>query len=229
MTYHIRRECPENSKYVCITRGPNGSQSCIWIPLFGMEHMLIILYTNVVYDDGYLLHVELHWIWFSGFSEEVENVSANQRPDGHRPGKHKLRTGRWYLASCEVSLNSVQTLKKSEVLQSIRGLGVHLSFQICLKKIQTLLKTFISCFWSSFPWIPFSCSRSRKCTSKPIRGQCCVFVFRSKLGRWHWYLVLCEIPLNSVQALQRSRKCICQSEARVTILVFRSTRKTQTW
>ena len=36
-----------------------------------------------------------------------------------------------------------------------------------------------------------------------------------------------EVLLNFVQWLQRSRKCISHSEARVAILVFRSARKTQ--
>ena len=36
--------------------------------------------TNLVEDVEILLPVKFHWILFSGFREEVENVSANQRP-----------------------------------------------------------------------------------------------------------------------------------------------------
>ena len=39
--------------------------------------------TNLVEGVEILLPVKFHWIWFSGFRREVENVLANQRPDGH--------------------------------------------------------------------------------------------------------------------------------------------------
>ena len=69
--------------------------------------------TNLVEDVEILLPVKFRWIPFSSFSEEVENVSANQRPGrpscfSDWPEKHKLGRGRWDLASCQVSLNSVQ-------------------------------------------------------------------------------------------------------------------------
>ena len=38
--------------------------------------------TNLVKDDEILLPVKFRQILFSGFREEVENVSANQRPEG---------------------------------------------------------------------------------------------------------------------------------------------------
>ena len=64
-----------------------------------------------------LLPVKFRWIPFSGFRGEVENVSANQRPGrpscfSDRPKKHKLGRGRWDLASCQVSLNSVQRFQR---------------------------------------------------------------------------------------------------------------------
>ena len=66
--------------------------------------------TNLV-EDVEILLPEFRWIPFSGFREEVENVSANQRPGrpscfSDRPEKHKLGRGCWGLASCQVSLNS---------------------------------------------------------------------------------------------------------------------------
>ena len=68
--------------------------------------------TNLVEDVKILLPVKFRWILFSGIRGEVENVSANQRPErpscfSDRPEKHKLGRGRWDLASCQVSLNSV--------------------------------------------------------------------------------------------------------------------------
>ena len=73
--------------------------------------------TNFVEDIKILLPVKFHWIPFSGFRGEVENVSANQRPRrppcfSYRPEKHKHRRGRWDLASCQVSLNSVQRFQR---------------------------------------------------------------------------------------------------------------------
>ena len=73
--------------------------------------------TNLVEDVEILLPVKFCWIPFSGFREEVENVSANQRPGrpscfSDRPEKHKLGRGRWDLASCQVTLNSVQRFQR---------------------------------------------------------------------------------------------------------------------
>ena len=73
--------------------------------------------TNLVEDIEILLPVKFCWIPFSGFREEVENVSANQRrvrPScfSDRPEKHKLGRGRWDLASCIVLLNSVQRFQR---------------------------------------------------------------------------------------------------------------------
>ena len=65
--------------------------------------------TNLVEHVEILLPVKFRWIPFQG---EVENVSANQRPRrpscfSDRPEKHKLGRGRWDLASCKASINSI--------------------------------------------------------------------------------------------------------------------------
>ena len=72
---------------------------------------------NFVEDIDILLTVKFRWIPFSGFRGEVENVSANQRPGRpscffDQPEKHKLGRGRWDLASCQVSLNSLQRFQR---------------------------------------------------------------------------------------------------------------------
>ena len=72
--------------------------------------------TNSVEDFEILLPVNIRWIPFSGFRGEVENVSANQRPErpscfSNRSEKHKLGRGRWDLASCHVLLNSVERFR----------------------------------------------------------------------------------------------------------------------
>ena len=73
--------------------------------------------TNLVEDVEILLQVKFRWILFSAFRGEVENVSANQRPGrpscfSDRPEKNKLGRGRWDLASCQVSLNSVKRFQR---------------------------------------------------------------------------------------------------------------------
>ena len=90
------------------------------------QHMITIVHLslrlrctkNLVEDIEILLPVKFRWIPFSGFRGEVENVSANQRPGRpsyffDRPEKHKLGRGRWDLASCQVSLNSVHRFQRS--------------------------------------------------------------------------------------------------------------------
>ena len=82
--------------------------------------------TNLVEDVVILLPVKFLWIPFSGFRGEVENVSANQRPGrpscfSDRLEKHKLGRGRWDLAFCQVSLNSVQRFqRRSRKYESLR-------------------------------------------------------------------------------------------------------------
>ena len=73
--------------------------------------------TNLVEDVEILLPVNYRWILFSGWREEVGNVSANQRPGRsswftNRPEKYKLDRWRWCLASCQVSSHSVQRFQK---------------------------------------------------------------------------------------------------------------------
>ena len=114
--------------------------------------------TNLVEDVEILLPVKFHWILFSGFRGEVKNVSVNQRPGwsscfSNRPEKHKLGRGHWVLASCQVSLNSVQWLhrrcRKCEKLTTDDGQRnnsalnnatiVHLSLRLrCTTKDQSL-------------------------------------------------------------------------------------------
>ena len=156
-----------------ITRGPKGHISCTWVQcatfLWNRPWQKFLFTdrsqnTNLVEDVEILLPVKFSWILFSGFREEVENVSANQkqgwpscfsyRPEKHklgrgrwdlpvkfrwipfsgfrgevenvsanqrpgrpscfsdRPEKHQLGRGRWDLASCQVSLNSVQRFQR---------------------------------------------------------------------------------------------------------------------
>ena len=61
--------------------------------------------------------VKFCWILHSGFRGEVEDVPANQRPGrlscfSDRHEKHKLGRGCWDLASCQVSVISVQQFQR---------------------------------------------------------------------------------------------------------------------
>ena len=105
-----------------LTRGPKGHISCTWVQcatfLRNQQGRPFLFSdrpenTNLVEDIEILLPVKFHWIPFSGFRGEFKNVSANQSPGrpscySDRPEKHKLGGGHWDLASCKVSLNSVQ-------------------------------------------------------------------------------------------------------------------------
>ena len=196
--------------------------------------------TNLVEDVEILLPIKFRWIPFSGFRGEVENVSANQRPGrpscfSDRPEKHKLGRGHWDLASCQVSLNSVQrSEEKSKMSQPIRGQGGHLVFPIGPKNTN-LVEDVEILLPIKFCWIPLIGYRGEvenvSANQRPGRPSC--FSDRPekhKLGRGRWDQPSCKVLSNSVQWFQRrSQKCLSQSEARAAILIFWSARKTQTW
>ena len=99
--------------------------------------------TNLVEDIEILLHFKFRWILFSGFRGEVQNVSANQRPGwpscfSNRPEKHKLGRGPWDLASCQVSLNSVQQFqRRSRKCLSQSEARMAILFFLSARKTQT--------------------------------------------------------------------------------------------
>ena len=72
--------------------------------------------TNFEEDVEILLPVKFHWIPFSSFRGVVEKSQPIRGQDGHfvfrLAPKHKLDGVRWDLASCQVSLNSVQRFKR---------------------------------------------------------------------------------------------------------------------
>ena len=108
--------------------------------------------TNSEKDVEILLPVKFRWIPFSGFRGEVENVSANQRPGrpscfSDRPEKHKLGRGRWDLASCQVSLNSVQRFqRRSRKCLSQSEARAAILFYKSAQNTQTWQRTLRSCF-----------------------------------------------------------------------------------
>ena len=90
----------------------------LWIGQGGHFCLLICpKNTNLVEEVEILLSVKFRWILFSGFRGEVENVPPNRMPErpscfSDRSEKHKLDRGRWDLAYCQVSFNSVQWFQR---------------------------------------------------------------------------------------------------------------------
>ena len=141
--------------------------------------------TNLVEDVEILHPVKFCWIPFSGFRIEVENVSANQRPGrpscfSDRPEKHKLSRGRWDLASCQVSLNSVQRFqRRSRKCPNQSETRAAILFFRSARKTQTWKRTFRSCFLSSYIKFCSAVSEEKSKISQPIRRQGSHLVFRS--------------------------------------------------
>ena len=148
--------------------------------------------TNLVEDVEILLPVKFHWIPFSGFKGEVENVSANQRPGrlscfSDRPQKRKLGRGRWDLASCQVSLNSIQRFqRRSRKCLSQSKARAALLFFRSARKTQTWLRTLRSCFLWSFVEFHSAVSEEKSKMSQPIRGQAAILFFRSAKKTQTW-------------------------------------------
>ena len=132
--------------------------------------------TNLVEGLEILLPIKFRWIPFSGFRGEVKNVSANQRPGrpfcfSDRPEKHKLGRRRWDLASCQVSLNSVQRLqRRSWKCLSQSEARAAILFFWSARKTQTWQRALRSCFLSSFVEFRSVVSEEKSKMSQPIRG-----------------------------------------------------------
>ena len=157
------------------TRGPKGHIKCTWVQCAtflkdwpGRPSCFSDLpkNTNFVEDVEIFLPVKFRCRPFSGFRGEVENVSANQRPGrpscfSNRPEKHKLRRGRWNLASCIDSFVEFRSAvsEKWKMSQPIRGQGGHLVFPIGPKKKTNLVEDVKILLPVKFCWIPFSAFR----------------------------------------------------------------------
>ena len=155
--------------------------------------------TNLVEDVEILLPVKFRWTPFSGFREDVQNVWANQRPGGHHDfligPKNKIGRGCWDLASCQVSLNSVQGFQRR-------------SWK-CLSQSQAGRS---SCF-SDQPKNTNLAVKKEEIWLSPMTN--------AQTPTEHWEHVSCQVSLNSVQRFQRrSPKYLSQSEAGAAILFF---------
>ena len=149
--------------------------------------------TNLVEAVEILLPVKFRSNPFIGFREEVENVSANQRPGrpscfSDRPEKHKLGRGRWDLASCQVSLNSVLRFQRSRKCLSQSEARVAILFFPIGPKNTNFVEDVENLLLVKFRSIPFSGFRGEvenvSANQRPGRPSC--FSYRPekhKLGR----------------------------------------------
>ena len=117
-----------------------------------------------------LLPVKFRWTPFSGFREDVENVSNNQMPGRFswcldQLEKQKRGRGRWYLAFCQASLQSRQRMRRrsrnyprkseAKAKYEISMFFTKFFFKAILvfrsaRKTQTCYRTLRSCFLSYF-------------------------------------------------------------------------------
>ena len=132
------------------------------------------------------------------------------------------------LALCQVSLNSVRWLLRSENV-SANQRPRRPSFFPIGPKTRTCERTLRSFFLSNFDEFCSAVSEEKSKMPQPIRGQGGHRLFRiekHKLGRGRWDLASCQFSLNFVGWFQgRNRKCLNKSEARAAILFFGSARK----
>ena len=200
------------------TRGPKGHISCTWVQCATFltdQPGWQFLFTRrpgkhkLVEDIEIFLPVKFHWIPFSGFREEVENVLANLRPGRPscffvRPEKQKLGRGCWYLASYQVLWNSVQRfqrrswkcLSQSEAWEAIFFFPIGPKNTNLIKEVEILLPV-------KFHWIPFSGIREevKNVSANQRPGRPSSFSNRPekhKLRRG-WDLASCQVSLNFVQ------------------------------
>ena len=133
-----------------------------------------------------------------------------------------------------VELYSAVSEENLKMSQQIVSWGSHFVFPIHLKNTN-LAESVEILLPIKFHRIPFSGFRGEveNVSANQRPGQPFCFSDRPekhKLGRGHVDLASCQVSLNSFQRfLQRSQKCLSQSEAGAAILFFRSARKTQTY
>ena len=147
--------------------------------------------TNLVEDVEILLPVKFRWIPFSSFRGEVENVSANQRPGqpsyfSDQLKKHKLGRRCCDLASCQVSLNSVQRFqRRSRKCLSQSEARAAILFFRSARKTQTWGCWDLASCQVSMNSVQRFQSRSRKCLSQS-EARAAILFFRSARKTQTW-------------------------------------------
>ena len=133
--------------------------------------------TNLVEDVEILLPVKFSWIPFSCFREEVENVSANQRPGwpscfSDRPQNTNLVENVKILLPVEFCWIPFSGFRgEVENVSANQRPGRPSCFSNRPEKTQTWKRTLKSCFLSSFGEFRSAVSEEKLKMSQPIRGQ----------------------------------------------------------
>ena len=121
-------------------------------------------------EDVEFLPFKFWQIPLSGFREEVENVSANQRPGwpswfSDRPEKHKLGTGRRVLASCkfwQIPFSGFRDVEKRRKCLSRSNIGTAILISRSAPKNTNLVEEFEILFPVKFRQILLSVSEKSK-------------------------------------------------------------------
>ena len=202
-------------------------------PIKGRGSHLVFLIgpknTNLVEDVEILIPVKFRWIPFNSFKGEVENVSVNQRPGrpscfSDRPEKHKLGRGRWDLASCQVSLNSVQRFQRRSrkcLSQSESRAAIFISIGL---KNTNLIEDIVILRPVKFRWIPFTGFKGEvknvSANQRPERPSCLSDLPEKHiLGRGRCGLVSCQVFVEFCSAVSEEKSKMSQkSEPRAAIL-----------
>ena len=129
---------------LCWTRGPKGHITCTWVQCAtslmdwpGQPFCILIgpKNTNLIEDVEILLPVKFRWIPLSSFREEVENVSANQRPGRPSQAILKIFRMRRYMTQCTFIDNSRFTTfpKSFRVLKFWHKMAYFDQIMLCAK------------------------------------------------------------------------------------------------
>ena len=134
-----------------------------------------------------------HIVHLSTMFNLLRNQLGRQFLFTDRHEKYKLDRGRWDLASCQVSLKSVQRFQRRSLKYlGNRRQGGHLVFPIGTKQTN-YVEDVASCFLSSLVEFHLAVSEKKLKMSQPIRGQGghLVFLIGPKTQSWKRMLRSC--------------------------------------
>ena len=131
--------------------------------------MFGIIFNNLKETRGPKGHISCTWVQSATF---LRNQPRPTFLFTDQPETHKLGRRRWDLASCQVSLTSIQRFQRRsrKCLSQSEARTAILFFRL-VRKTQTWYRTLRSCFLSSFVEFHSAVSEEKSKMSQPIRGQ----------------------------------------------------------
>ena len=159
-----------------------------------------ILFPNELETRGPKGHISCTWVQCATF---LRNQPGRPFLFSDRAEKHKLGRGHWDLASCQVSLNSIQRFqRRSRKCLSQSEARAAILFFLIGPKNTNLVEDVEILLPDKFCWIPFSGFRGEvenvSANQRPGRTSC--FSDRPekhKFGRVRWDLASWQVSLNS--------------------------------